>query len=172
MKAKQNLLVVVTMSKQEAKGIAAGLLFAAILLTAYYFMFSNVTAEEENQLTDAAVEQHLEENGMVMLKKEEYDALNEQKITTDKQKQDDKESEEEKEEESESDEPKKVTFTINEGSTSLEVAQSLVDQKLVKKSADFIDTLQDMNKETAVQPGEYELQSDMSAAEIVDEITR
>ncbi|MBN8209188.1 endolytic transglycosylase MltG [Bacillus sp. NTK071] len=162
------------MSKQEAKGIAAGLLFAAILLTAYYFMFSQATAEEGNQLTDAAVEQHLKENGMVMVKKEEYDSLkvDEQKVTADKQENDEKVSDEEKKEEAESDQPKKVSFTIDEGMTSLEVAQSLADQTLVNKSDDFIDTLQDMNKETAVQPGEYELRTDMSAAEIVDEITR
>jgi YceG-like family len=152
------------MSKQEAKGIAAGLLFAAILLTAYYFMFSQAKAEESNEVTDAAVKQHLEEKGMVMVAKEEYDSL---KATE----QPDRGETEAKKEEA-ADEPEEIEFTIKEGMTSQEVAQSLQDQKLVKKSDDFIKALRDMDKEMAVQPGDYTLKTDMSSAEIVEEITR
>ncbi|QHA90582.1 endolytic transglycosylase MltG [Bacillus sp. N1-1] len=155
------------MSKQEAKGIAAGLLFAAILLTAYYFMFSQAKAEESNKVTDAAVKQHLEEKGMVMVAKEEYDSL---KAT---EQLDRSETEVKKEEAAdEPDGPEEIEFTIKEGMTSQEVAQSLQDQKLVKKSDDFIKALRDMDKEMAVQPGDYTLKTDMSSAEIVEEITR
>lgn len=154
------------MSKQEAKGIAAGLLFAAILLTAYYLMFSPAKAEESNELTDVKVEQHLEEKGMVMVAKEEYDSLkateqpdNEKSVTKDKKKEVD-------------DQPKEITFSIKEGMTSQEVAQTLQDQKLVKKSDDFIKTLRNMDKEMAVQPGDYTLNTDMSSGDIVEEITR
>ncbi|PFG03198.1 endolytic transglycosylase MltG [Bacillus sp. es.036] len=154
------------MSKQEAKGIAAGLLFAAILLTAYYFMFSQAKAEESNEVTDAMVKQHLEEKGMVMVAKEEYDSLkaaeqpdNENSVTENKK-------------EEAVNKPEEIKFTIKEGMTSQEVAQSLQDQKLVKKSDDFIKALRDMDKELAVQPGDYTLKTDMSSAEIVEEITR
>ena len=166
--------MVVQMSKQEAKGVAAGLLFAAILLTAYYFMFAQATAEEGNQPTDAEIEQHLEENGMVMIKKDEYEALKaeQRKVVDNKNSAKQESDDQEDKQKQEADQAKKVSFTIKEGMTSLEVAQSLEDQKLVGKSDDFIDTLRDMNKEMAVQPGDYELQTDMSSADIVNEITR
>ncbi|MFK3961290.1 endolytic transglycosylase MltG [Guptibacillus hwajinpoensis] len=160
------------MSKQEAKGIGAGLLFAAILLTAYYFLFSPAKAEESNKLTEAAVEQHLEEKGMVMVKKEEYDSLKEKESIQNQQASENQTPKEKTEKEKVSDQPEKITFTIKEGMTSQEVAQSLEDKKLVKKSDDFIKSLRDMDKEMAVQPGEYELQTDMSSADIVEEITR
>lgn len=167
------------MSKQEAKGVAAGLLFAAILLTAYYFMFAQATAEEGNQPSEAEIEQHLEENGMVMVKKDEYAALKadqptgvDDKQKSTKQESTDHEEKQRVEADADNDKPKKVSFSIKEGMTSLEVAQSLEDQKLVNKSDDFIDTLRDMGKEMAVQPGDYELQTDMSSGDIVNEITR
>ncbi|MDO6656624.1 endolytic transglycosylase MltG [Anaerobacillus sp. 1_MG-2023] len=159
------------MSKQEAKGIGAGLLFAAILLTAYYFLFSPAKAEEGNKLTESAVEQHLEEKGMVMVKKKEYDSLKEKEATQNQQASE-KQDPKEKIEKEEVSQPEKITFTIKEGMTSQEVAQSLEDKKLVKKSDAFIKSLRDMDKEMAVQPGEYELQTDMSSADIVEEITR
>ncbi|WP_273852416.1 endolytic transglycosylase MltG [Guptibacillus spartinae] len=152
------------MSKQEAKGIAAGLLFAAVLLTAYYFMFSQAKAEE-NEVTDAMVKQHLEEKGMVMVAKEEYESLKEAEKPVVEQ---ERETQDVKKE----DKPEEINFTIKEGMTSQEVAQSLQDQKLVKKSNDFIKTLRDMDKEMAVQPGDYTLNTDMSSADIVEEITR
>ncbi len=166
--------MVVQMSKQEAKGVAAGLLFAAILLTAYYFMFAQATAEEGNQPTEAEIEQHLEENGMVMVKKDEYEALKaeQRKVVDNKNSAKQESDDQEDKQKQEADQAKKVSFTIKEGMTSLEVAQSLEDQKLVEKSDDFIETLRDMNKEMAVQPGDYELQTDMSSADIVNEITR
>ena len=152
------------MSKQEAKGIAAGLLFAAVLLTAYYFMFSQAKAEE-NEVTDAMVKQHLEEKGMVMVAKEEYESLKEPEKPVVEQ---ERETQDVKKE----DKPEEINFIIKEGMTSQEVAQSLQDQKLVKKSKDFIKTLRDMDKEMAVQPGDYTLNTDMSSADIVEEITR
>ncbi|WP_226659547.1 endolytic transglycosylase MltG [Pseudalkalibacillus hwajinpoensis] len=155
------------MSKQEAKGIAAGLLFAAVLLTAYYFMFSQAKAEE-NEVTDAMVKQHLEENGMVMVAKEEYESLKEAEKPVVEQ---EKETQEAEKEDSE-DQPEEINFTIKEGMTSQEVAQSLQNKKLVKKSDDFIKSLRDMDKEMAVQPGDYILNTDMSSADIVEEITR
>ncbi|WP_165999800.1 endolytic transglycosylase MltG [Bacillus sp. Cs-700] len=154
------------MSKQEAKGIAAGLLFAAILLTAYYFMFSQAKAEESNEVTDEMVKHHLEEKGMVMVAKEEYDSL---KAT--EQPNNEKSATDDKKEEAVN-KPEEIKFTIKEGMTSQEVAQSLQDQELVKKSDDFIKALRDMDKEMAVQPGDYTLKTDMSSAEIVEEITR
>ena len=154
------------MSKQEAKGIAAGLLFAAVLLTAYYFMFSQAKAEEGNEVTDALVKQHLEEKGMVMVAKEEYESLK----AIEQPDQENNETEEKKDEAIE--EPEEIKFTIKEGMTSQEVAQSLQDQKLVKKSDGFIKTLRNMDKEMAVQPGEYILKTDMSSADIIEEITR
>ncbi|MGB8000570.1 MAG: hypothetical protein WCF60_10855 [Anaerobacillus sp.] len=165
------------MSKQEAKGVAAGLLFAAILLTAYYFMFAQATAEEGNQPSEAEIEQHLKENGMVMVTKDEYAALKAEQPTgvDDKQKSTNQEStdqEDKQKKDADAARSKKVSFSIKEGMTSLEVAQSLEDQKLVNKSDDFIDTLRDMGKEMAVQPGDYELQTDMSSGDIVKEITR
>lgn len=152
------------MSKQEAKGIAAGLLFAAVLLTAYYFMFSQAKAEE-NEVTDAMVKQHLEEKGMVMVAKEEYESLKEAEKPVVEQERETKDVKKE-------DKPEEINFIIKEGMTSQEVAQSLQDQKLVKKSKDFIKTLRDMDKEMAVQPGDYTLNTDMSSADIVEEITR
>lgn len=165
------------MSKQEAKGIAAGLLFAGILLSAYYFMFSDAVAEESTKSTDEVIENHLEENDLVMIKKEEYKSLKaseqqsesaqkptEQESTKDK-------SEPEKAEEKK-EEPETIQFTIEEGMTSQEVAQSLEDKKLVKSSDDFIELLQKKGKETAVQPGEHELKTDMTSAEIITEIAR
>ncbi|WP_347552184.1 endolytic transglycosylase MltG [Pseudalkalibacillus hwajinpoensis] len=161
------------MSKQEAKGIAAGLLFAAILLTAYYFMFSNVTAEEGNQSTEAAIETHLEENGMIMIKREKYEALKadkEQKAANEPIEESSDTSEEADQEEEST--PEKTSFNIKEGMTSQEVAQSLQDQKLVENADDFIEILQDKGKETAIQPGEYELQTDMTASDIIGVIAR
>ncbi|MCA0173374.1 endolytic transglycosylase MltG [Bacillus sp. RAR_GA_16] len=156
------------MSKQEAKGIAAGLLFAAVLLTAYYFMFSQAKAEEGHEVTDAMVKQHLEEKGMVMVSEEEYESLKEAKTPVVEQESKTRDVEKEDSE----DQPKEINFIIDEGMTSQEVAQSLQDQKLVKKSDDFIKTLRDMDKEMAVQPGEYTLNTEMSSADIVQEITR
>ncbi|MCA0993275.1 endolytic transglycosylase MltG [Guptibacillus hwajinpoensis] len=154
------------MSKQEAKGIAAGLLFAAILLTAYYFMFSQAKAEESNEVTDAMIKQHLEEKGMVMVAKEKYDSLKAAEHP------DNENSATEIKKEEAANKPEEIKFTIKEGMTSQEVAQSLQDQMLVKKSDDFIKALRDMDKEMAVQPGDYTLKADMSSAEIVEEITR
>ncbi|MCA0989099.1 endolytic transglycosylase MltG [Guptibacillus algicola] len=160
------------MSKQEAKGIAAGLLVAAILLGAYYFMFSNVLAEDSKKSTDELVEEQLNEQNMVMIKKEEYESLQASKkqlesIHTSKEKTDDK-----KDAEKEKQKREKVEFIIKEGMTSQEVAQSLEDQKLVKTADDFINVLREKGKETAIQPGEHELNTEMTPADIITEIAR
>lgn len=159
------------MSKQEAKGIAVGLLVAALLLGAYYLMFSSAWAEENKKSADEIVEEQLQEKNMVMVKKEEYEALQAQ-LETVKAEKAEKESEEKKEKEKEKEEPKKVQFNIKEGMTSQEVAQSLEDQKLVKSAEEFIKVLRDKGKETAIQPREFELHTEMTPAEIIAVIAR
>ncbi|WP_377891295.1 endolytic transglycosylase MltG [Alkalihalobacillus sp. R86527] len=160
------------MSKQEAKGIAVGLLVAAVLLGAYYFMFSNVLAEDSKKSTDELIEEQLNEKNMVMVKKEEYESLQDslkklESMQTAKEPADDK-----KDAEEEKPKLKKVDFTIKEGMTSQEVAQSLESHKLVKSADEFIDVLRKKGKETAIQPGDHELNTEMTPAEIITEIAR
>ncbi|WP_270182523.1 hypothetical protein [Alkalihalobacillus sp. CinArs1] len=165
------------MSKQEAKGIAAGLLVAALLLGAYYLMFSSAWAEESKKSTDELIEEQLKEKNMVMVKKEEYESLqaSQKELEAINAKDTSKETskdKEVKEEEEKEEKPKKITFVIKEGMTSQEVAQSLEDQKLVESADEFIKVLRDKGKETAIQPREFELTTEMTTAQIIAEIAR
>lgn len=61
-----------------------------------------------------------------------------------------------------------VTFSVAEGATTGQIAAALQEQGIVADAGTFIETYQEEHAEEFIQPGEYELRTEMSSESAVD----
>ncbi len=81
------------------------------------------------------------------------------------------EDEESDEEDETKDEVKKISFRVQEGFVSKDIADILEDNDIIDDSAEFVEYLEDNDYSPYLQLGTFEVTSDMNYKEIAETIT-
>lgn len=181
--------------KLQIRFFAIGLLTAAILLFAFYFIIDETEATLDNVPVEEMIEK-VEENGYRVITEDEFISYsfyleekhqkeskeeNSDKKSNDKNSKDkkDKDKNEKKDndknktddKDEKKDEVKKVSFTVKEGFVSNDIADILVENGIIDDSAKFVKYLEDNNYSPYIQLGTFEVTSDMSYKELAETIT-
>lgn len=177
--------------KQQVRFFAIGLLTATLLIFAIYFMTDETDAHLENVPVEEMIEK-VESEGYRVITEDEFisysfyleeknqeEAENEEEAKDDKDKNNKKErnnkNEEEDEESDEEDETKdevkKISFRVQEGFVSKDIADILEDNDIIDDSAEFVEYLEDNDYSPYLQLGTFEVTSDMNYKEIAETIT-
>lgn len=161
------------MTKKMLQGIATGILLTTLLL-AYNFYFTDnfyvikeVPSEEKVNFTEQDLEDYLQNHGLVTIDKIEYEQLLEDNSASE-------------EVESAPTPPEKIiervvikeiTFTIEPGMSSGNVAQLLEEKGLIQDRVIFEEYVSRNGLETRIKAGVYSITSDMSLEDIAKKIT-
>ncbi|HEX7064624.1 MAG TPA: hypothetical protein VF199_06100 [Bacillales bacterium] len=177
------------MTKSGMRGFAAGLWVAAIVM-AYFFYTGQGPAETaaKQTVTEEQVKHYLESRDQIAVEKGSYESLKaaadqqtENKDQGKSEKNQSKEDEGKKNKEDKSgdsndqqkaeEKVKTYTLDIQQGMTSQEVGNLLENAGIIKDQEKLSEYLQDHDLAKKVQLGTFKLKSDMSIAEIAEEIT-
>ncbi|QOR65534.1 hypothetical protein IM538_17220 [Cytobacillus suaedae] len=159
------------MTNSMLRGIAVGIILATILLSAVYFL----TPKHVNKVTKEDVEQYLSKNNLVAIPQQEYEDLQTDDTSANKDdspKSESEEKEEPKEVEEEEVPIQQFTLTIVSGMNSLEIANILEGKRIISNGKEFNEYLTENELNTLIQIGTYDLSSDMNYETIADIITK
>lgn len=152
------------MTKKSLQGIAAGILVTTII---FAFQINFQTSEEKEidsqnqELTQENIDLYLSEQQLVMISVEEYEML----LSN---------IENEKNEDAQEPETivvREITFTIEPGMSSGEVASLLEKAGVIESRQQFQQYIIEAQLEGLIKSGEYTFTNQMSLEEIIDIIT-
>ncbi|MBU8905716.1 endolytic transglycosylase MltG [Desertibacillus haloalkaliphilus] len=154
------------MTQKGIRGFATGLFVATSIMTFFYFYESNSQAEyeyenEELEITNADIEQYLQQQDLVVLPANEHDELL-QAIEEFQQ------GDHTREDEPDSERIfiYQTYLTIERGMSSSEVANELEKANIINDQHEFQNYLHEHNLTQSINIGEYQLNSEMSFEEI------
>lgn len=155
------------MSSKKLQSFASGLFIATAALGGmYYFVDRPAEIHIEDEHTDTPTVQemkvHLEQEGYVVLPKEEVDM----------NKEDEKNEIEEDEQATETQPVYMMVLQITKGMTSSEIAEQLIAGRIISDQKAFLDLVSKKDAAQSFQIGEYELSSDQSIEEILATLTK
>lgn len=162
------------------RGFGAGLIVAAGILALVHYQGSGdqqneVNAEGSETITYEEVQNFLKNEGLVAVEKTEIEQLrsdNNQQAKEDKPTDDSNDqSDDSKEEKPKEEQVVKTTVVISKGTSTGQVTDYLENQKIIKSSDELLNYLRSNNLENKVRFGNYEVNSNMSIAEIAKTIT-
>lgn len=185
--------------KQSMRFFAIGLLTASLILLGFYFMLNGSQASSKNIPLEEMIEQ-IESSGHRVITEKEFIAYtlsneNESEKKDADEKKDDKTSDKKEEEQKEKDKKDKdkdkkdtdkkdkkkddekkdkvvkAKFTTKDGVVTQDIADILIDKKIIDDRQKFLDYLDDNNYSPYIQIGTFEVDSDMSMKEIAEIIT-
>lgn len=165
------------MTNSMLRGISVGMIIATCLLSAVYFL----SPKQENKVTKEDIELYLSNQNLVAISQQEYEDLQADDTSTNKdespkpeseEKEEPKEDEEEEGSKEEEVPIKQFTLTIVSGMNSLEIANLLEDYQIISSGKEFDIYLTENELNTLIQIGTYDLSSDMSFETIADIITK
>lgn len=96
----------------------------------------------------------------------------EKEETKDEKKEDKNDSKEKEKEKSDKKSEETVTVSIPEGSLSEAIADILFEEKLIKDKGEFLKTAKDLNLETKLKPGKFEIKSNSTYEEILQILSK
>ncbi|MFZ4452026.1 endolytic transglycosylase MltG [Salibacterium aidingense] len=158
------------MNRKSIQIFAFGWFAAACCLAAVYFIwqpqssdrakedFEETPVPQENSMEEKEMIASLESSGYTVLSADELAELQEEK---------DSRTEEQKPPETKV----KTILHIEEGMASGDVASHLQSLEIIESADSFQEQLQESGAATSIQSGEYELNSTMTPAEIIDLIS-
>jgi cell division protein FtsX len=163
---------------------AAGILLTTTICSAVYFTAPNASSKASGkpetvkvQLSEKEMKKKLTAKGYVVQKQAEYDKnLKKVKSSTKQQEiQKDKQSSTNQQETKKDDiQPAKtvtrVTVTVSEGMTSIDVGRTLEEAKIISNAFDFSKIIESRGLANKLRPGTYEVNSEMSFNELVSTI--
>jgi len=174
--------------KQSIRFFSIGLLTASLLLLGFYYFLNDSVASSDIPVEDMIAE--IESNGHRVITEKEFIAYtinNEAEVDSDQEsKKDDKKekssnkkksndkkdsSKDNKKKEDKEDEIIKAKFTTKDGVVTQEVADILVDEKIIDDRQKFVEYLDDNDYSPYLQVGTFEVTSDMSMKELAEVIT-
>src|SRR5690625_304554 len=174
--------------KQSIRFFSIGLLTASLLLLGFYYFLNDSAASSDIPVEEMIAE--IESNGHRVITEKEFIAYtinNETEVDSDQEsKKDDKKekssnkkksndkkdsSKDNKEKEDKEDEIIKAKFTTKDGVVTQEVADILVDEKIIDDRQKFLKYLDDNDYSPYLQVGTFEVTSDMSMKELAEVIT-
>lgn len=176
--------------KRSIRFFAIGLLTSSVLLFGYYFFFDK--ADELESIPADKLISKIETDGYRVITEEEFityslmkesadeeEASNEptdkdnNKQTEDKKSNDKKDSTNKKDEDEEKDKDKvkKITFTTKEGVVSQDIADILIENKVIDDRQKFLDYLDDNDYSGYIQVGKFEVTTDMTYKELAKVVT-
>jgi len=174
--------------KQSIRFFSIGLLTASLLLLGFYYFLKDSAASSDIPVEEMIAE--IESNGHRVITEKEFIAYtinNETEVDSDQEsKKDDKKekssnkkksndkkdsSKDNKEKEDKEDEIIKAKFTTKDGVVTQEVADILVDEKIIDDRQKFLKYLDDNDYSPYLQVGTFEVTSDMSMKELAEVIT-
>ncbi len=174
--------------KQSIRFFSIGLLTASLLLLGFYYFLNDSAASSDIPVEEMIAE--IESNGHRVITEKEFIAYtinNETEVDSDQEsKKDDKKekssnkkksndkknsSKDKKKKEDKKDEIIKAKFTTKDGVVTQEVADILVDEKIIDDRQKFVEYLDDNDYSSYLQVGTFEVTSDMSMKEIAEVIT-
>ncbi|TWI57806.1 endolytic transglycosylase MltG [Halalkalibacter nanhaiisediminis] len=157
------------MSSKGLQSFSSGLFLATAILGGIYY-FAHEPEQVVSQpvsnidLTPAEMKQELEEVGYIVFSEEEW--VQEQERSSQK---------ESDSAESDSEVNEQIIYTMNliisSGMTSNEVANQLVRGQIIEDRAVFLDYVHANQLTQSLQVGEYQLRSDMTIEDILDQLT-
>src|SRR5690625_3527888 len=186
--------------KQSVRFFAIGLFTASVLTLGFYLFVGSTDAKNEEWSTEELIAQ-VEEAGYRVITDEEfisyslyvdekneqakYEEVKDKKKNDDKNKKDnekndknkkndkdkDKQDKDKKKKKKDNDEVKKLKFTIKDGDVPSDIADVLVENKIIKDRQKFIDYIEDNDYSSKIQLGKFEVTSEMSIKEIAKTIT-
>ncbi len=185
--------------KQSMRFFAIGLLTGSLILLGFYFMLNGSQASSKDIPLEEMIEQ-IESSGHRVITEKEFIAYtisneDESKDKDADEKKDDKASDKKEEEQKEKDKKDKdkdkkdkdkkdkkkdddkkdkvikAKFTTKDGVVTQDIADILVDKKIIDDRQKFLDYLDDNNYSPYIQIGTFEVDSDMSMKEIAEIIT-
>lgn len=174
--------------KQSIRFFSIGLLTASLLLLGFYYFLNDSAASSDIPVEEMIAE--IESNGHRVITEKEFIAYtinNESEVDSDQEsKKDDKKekssnkkksndkkdsSKDKKKKEDKEDEIIKAKFTTKDGVVTQEVADILVDEKIIDDRQKFVEYLDDNDYSPYLQVGTFEVTSDMSMKELAEVIT-
>lgn len=166
------------MTKRGMRGFAAGLWLAALVMAYFYYTDQHDAAQTEakpERVTEAQVQQFLNEHNQVAVDKSTYESL--QTTAQKQEKQANKTDKKEKKSDDTHKHKKKNTprtyaLHIKSGMTIEGIGTKLEKAKIIPDEAKLRKYLHTHDMEKKVQLGTFKLKSDMSIPEIAKKITR
>jgi|SRR5690625_54869 len=183
--------------KQPIRFFSMGLLSASLLLLVFYFFFDSTTDQVSNIPVEEMIT-NVEQEGYRVITEDEFISYSlfieeqnqsETKTTKDETK-DEKEKDTNKDkpndnnesndnndksdkdkDKEEKEEVEKLTFTIEAGVVTPDIADILIENDIIEDRQKFIDFLEDNDYSSYIQLGTFEVTSDMSSKEIAEIIT-
>jgi preprotein translocase subunit SecF len=180
------------MNNMKLRFFAVGILFVTVVLFIYVQFFNK--AEQED------VKKTLKKDGYALVTMDEFEELKnkvemlekgqlneeQQKASEngnnvkEQQKENEKSNEEQQKEKQQSDEqkkdeqqePKKVVIKIETGMSLSDIADRLLENKIIKDKKAFVDFMVNNDYERYVQIGDFEFKQGMNLKEVADVITR
>ncbi|MGM7701994.1 hypothetical protein ACSVDE_09705 [Pseudalkalibacillus sp. Hm43] len=153
------------------RGFGAGLIVAAGILALVHYQGSDnqeVKAEGSESITYEEVKTYLKNEGLVAVEEAQFEQLQAAQTGEKKPSEDTKEK---SEEEAKEEQVHSTTLVIQKGTSTGEVTNFLENQKIIKSSDELLNYLRSNNMESKVRFGNYEVNSNMSIAEIAKTIT-
>ena len=164
------------MSKNGLRGFASGILFATSIIAGNYYFFDEKrhTAKEIEQSENEKIpfeellQNHLETNRLVVISSEEYEQL---KSLQEKGK---KELEQVTSNQLSKTENQvhRYTLVVNEGMNGVEIAEKLKEANIIENEEEFVKYLMNQKLGYSLRVGTYELNNQMSFADIGKVITK
>lgn len=174
--------------KQSMRFFAIGLLTASVVLLGFYFILNGSQASSKDIPLEEMIEQ-IESSGHRVITEKEFIAYtisNEEKTSDenkdDKKKEDDKDEKKQDKDKDTKDKDKKkddkkkdkvikAKFTTKDGVVTQDIADILVEKKIIDDRQKFLDYLEDNDYSPYIQVGTFEVNSDMSMKELAEVIT-
>lgn len=167
------------MTKRGMRGFAAGLWLAALVMAYFYYTDQHDAAQTEakpERVTEAQVQQFLNERNQVAVDKSTYESL---QATAQKQERQEKQANKTGNKEKKPDDTHKknekvrsYALHIKSGMTIEGIGTKLEKAKIIPDEAKLRKYLHTHDMEKKVQLGTFKLKSDMSIPEIAKKITR
>ncbi|MED4164322.1 hypothetical protein [Halalkalibacterium halodurans] len=176
------------MTPNAMRSFAGGILIAAGLCGAVYYFSGDQegqAAGPSNDLTFEEMRALLEAEGYVVQTEEEWEvevstAANirveqeMEELLADQEVEEEAPEEEETTDEEEAEEGRSVVYrtilTVSPGMTSIDVGQALERASIIEKASEFSKRVEDRGLANKLKPGTFEVDSDMSLNELIDEI--
>ncbi len=158
------------------RGFGAGLIVAAGILALVHYQGSEnqeVKAEGSESITYEEVKTYLKNEGLVAVEEARFEQLQAAQPSEEKPSEDaeEKSEDEAKDEENKEEQVHSTTLVVRKGTSTGEVTNFLENHKIIKSSDELLNYLRSNNMESKVRFGNYEVNSNMSIAEIAKTIT-
>ncbi|MFC7393338.1 hypothetical protein [Scopulibacillus cellulosilyticus] len=153
------------MTKRGMRGFAAGILITCAVIAFFYYQIiqpaKNDQTSSDKVLSSKNINKYLLDHHLVAVNQKQFNEWQNAK--------------QHKESNPDKNNGKVIYRTIlyiTEGMTTVDIANTLADYKIIKNKEDLLDYLRSHHLEEKIQPGHYNLGSNMSIGDIVNKITK